>query len=173
MNLFRKDSNMTREVKEYICASIDEGKTLQQIVDGIEEIFNTHTTKQNVSKFCNQYREKYEKDLETALDVVNTYIRDGFYNHLGRTELLRGISLYKVKTYLNNYEYLYDSERAKFFDEYCRLVNEGKSLEEIKNSLSYKGIAPSDYVLGRLKDEKKIVDKIDSSNTNSNIDFDI
>lgn len=134
---------MRKDIQDYIieCQLLD--MTLKDIVDGIEEKFSVHMTKQNVSKFYSRYLQRSAKitaDNYLAKTCVEVYIRSRYIRQCIESELLKGVTEYKLKRHVDNNELLMEEKKRELEEKIIKLYSEGYSIEDIAEETKYKDL---------------------------------
>ena len=158
------------ELRELICKYKEQGLTFERISEIIDEEYGIKRDRQSIYGIYKRYMNRLEKDkekLRTDIDIINIAARNEYFSNIKKQvmELESNITESYIKTAVEKYK----DDIQEIEDEMVEIVSDGirtgATKEEILESISYKGIRPTEKIYVKLATKSfrnKIIESIET-----------
>ena len=143
------------ELRELICDYKEQGLTFERISEILDEEYGIKRDRQSIYGIYKRYMNRLEKDkekLRTDIDIINIAARNEYFSNIKKQvmELESNITESYIKTAVEKYK----DDIQEIEDEMVEIVSDGirtgATKEEILESISYKGIRPTEKIYVKL-----------------------
>jgi len=158
------------ELRELICEYKEQGLTFERISEILDEEYGIKRDRQSIYGIYKRYMNRLEKDkekLRTDIDIINIAARNEYFSNIKKQvmELESNITESYIKTAVEKYK----DDIQEIEDEMVEIVSDGirtgATKEEILESISYKGIRPTEKIYVKLATKSfrnKIIESIET-----------
>ena len=158
------------ELRELICDYKEQGLTFERISEILDEEYGIKRDRQSIYGIYKRYMNRLEKDkekLRTDIDIINIAARNEYFSNIKKQvmELESNITESYIKTAVEKYK----DDIQEIEDEMVEIVSDGirtgATKEEILESISYKGIRPTEKIYVKLATKSfrnKIIESIET-----------
>ena len=143
------------ELRELICDYKEQGLTFERISEILDEEYGIKRDRQSIYGIYKRYMNRLEKDkekLRTDIDIINIAARNEYFSNIKKQvmKLESNITESYIKTAVEKYK----DDIQEIEDEMVEIVSDGirtgATKEEILESISYKGIRPTEKIYVKL-----------------------
>lgn len=144
---------MTREVEEYIVERRNEGATLREISEELEEKFCFKTSQQNIHKFYGRWNQKQTELLQfnsRLPDFIEIAARVRYTKDLENVNILKDYSTFKLRTLARDNKEEIEELRSTLENQVIELYADGMDISDIGHELRYKGVDLDQRIVNKV-----------------------
>jgi len=161
---------LTRDaLRELICNYKEQGYTFEKISEILDKEYGIKRDRQSIYGIYKRYLARLEREKEKQrvdIDIINLAARNEFFSNIKKQLIKLGndVSDNYIKLAIEKYKLDIDGVTNEMMEIISDGIRTGATKEEMLESLSYKGVRPTEKIYVRLATKafkEKIIDSIE------------